>query len=98
VIEVLGSLRLGVIFPLIESIIGRKRERLGGRSSLSAQLVSLIPRVPIFPHYSHDLGQWAIPVPGLLDSLVVRRSAQLVYKADSSAPMWVLSLPFQAQV
>jgi len=86
-IEVLSTIRLGIIFTLIESVIGRRRERLVGSTSLSSSLLSLIPRVPIYPHYSHDVGQWVVPVPGMLDGFVVRRSAQLTYKGDSAAPV-----------
>jgi len=46
----------------------------------------LVPRVLIFPRYSSELKKWVFPVPGLIDMMVVRRTARLLHEQQPSSP------------
>lgn len=74
------------ILAMFSAIVGAPRERFANAKTLLAKLSACIPRVPFFPHYSKDIGQWVVPVPFLVDGLIVRRSAQILHKTEQSAP------------
>jgi len=60
---------------------GGKKEK-----GLVKRAVKMVPRIPFFPHYASEVHQWVIPTVGSLDGFVVRRSANLLHRADPASP------------
>jgi len=85
-LDAMGTTPPATVLYMIASVIGDRRDRLVGAKTLTKRLGTLVPRVPYYPHYSKEIGQWVFPVPFLIDSLVVRRSAQIMHKTEQSAP------------
>jgi len=86
-LDTAASLTPTILIQAAEAWFGGIPEMKKSGKTLTKQLSSFIPRVPFFPHYSTVVKQWVFPVPGLIDSLVVRRTARILNASDSTAPL-----------
>lgn len=86
-LRVFSKLDLHLIKESVDSWFGHPKESGNQSKSIVKQTLSLLPRVPVLPHYSKELRQWVVPVMGTLDGFIVRRSARLLRKGDPSAPV-----------